>query len=407
MAPSMNSFNSSNGPVMALSPSPSHASLDESRKYFVPAQPFHKNSGTFSSASNFTTPSPFTPTAQASNVSQWTPPDSMTPISTNPSRKRSRDDSNIEEAGYFAPTEPLVNNNTAAMTMMSQPAQMSSGEGMALVNPLTGQAVSSPLTQTGTWLEESQEAQKYAAQAHAARPIVETMSRKSQRLDTSASSASFDDVARAAQIENSSISNSPPKFATNPHVDDFTLLLGVGWTRLSDDDPHIQAAARGWARFIDNHYPDHIHGAQILLKSRSTDSYLVGSAEGAFWLFSEDLTEGKLVGHDEATTLANLRKFPIQFEGMESIRAARSPSPSIMPMPASNAQVQHMDVQMQAQAALNNGYSYSSVLEFLSANGEASGTLLDMSQLPVQNGKVMVGDGVSIMGGQEGGMDID
>ena len=62
---------------------------------------------------------------------------------------------------------------------------------------------------------------------------------------------------------------------------------------------------------------------------------------------------------------------------------------------------------MQAQAALNNGYSYSSVLEFLSANGEASGTLLDMSQLPVQNGKVMVGDGVSIMGGQEGGMDID
>ncbi|KAH0558503.1 hypothetical protein GP486_004838 [Trichoglossum hirsutum] len=139
-------------------------------------------------------------------------------------------------------------------------------------------------------------------------------SRKSQRLDSSSAhlEAGFDSVTEG----------SPPKSTpAEPAIDNFTLLLGVGWTRLSEDE-HIQAAARGWTRYIANHFP--VSGPAIHLQSKGLNSFLVGTNEG-FFLFHEDLNQAQLVGTTWESTLKNLRVTPVAFENAEVLRPAASP----------------------------------------------------------------------------------
>jgi len=38
-----------------------------------------------------------------------------------------------------------------------------------------------------------------------------------------------------------------------PAVDDYTLALGIGWTKIASEDPDTQAAARDWVKYIENH----------------------------------------------------------------------------------------------------------------------------------------------------------
>ena len=45
-------------------------------------------------------------------------------------------------------------------------------------------------------------------------------------------------------------------------VDDYTLALGIGWTKIASEDPDTQAAARGWVKYIENHYPAHAPHSQ-------------------------------------------------------------------------------------------------------------------------------------------------
>lgn len=67
-----------------------------------------------------------------------------------------------------------------------------------------------------------------------------------------------------------------------------------------------------------------MHGAEILLKSKGLNAYLVGSEQG-FYLFGEDLLEGRLVGRNWESCLDNLRTHPIAFEGTEVLRAEQTP----------------------------------------------------------------------------------
>jgi hypothetical protein len=255
-------------------------------------------------------------TASYTNHStSWTPIDSMTPISTNPSRKRSRDETAFEhvdaDGSYFPSLVDQVN------TPAPIPEEPIYGEGMTLLNS-TGQHVS-PESQTGTWYEEKvPEPQQEQPEF---RPILPS-SRKSVRLSQASDPALLSTNNPFASI---SAPASPPKTATHPLVDAATLALGIGWTKLSDD-PGMQAAARGWARYIENHYARHIHGAEVLLKSEGLNAYLVGCQEG-FLLFRENLLEGQLVGRSWEATLVNLRAGPMQFEGEETLRAERTPGP--------------------------------------------------------------------------------
>ena len=271
--------------------------------------PPHQNS--FGSASQTPIYTPGEAASSNLNFSQWTPPSSSTPLTTNPSRKRSRAHI-VEDDSYFPPSVAPVVTETAEAPIY--------GEGMMLINPASGLGISAA-SQTGTWYEEQQERERVAAIAAAAALAKQAQaplwpSRKAQRLDTSSSN----EIAASAPFTPAA---SPTKSGPEePTIDYFTHLLGVGWARLGIDND-IRAAARGWAKYIENHYP--ITGAEILLRSRGLDACLVGSQQG-FFLFKEDLSEGRLVGSNWDICLVNLQSTPMAFEGAEALRAAETPN---------------------------------------------------------------------------------
>ena len=63
----------------------------------------------------------------------------------------------------------------------------------------------------------------------------------------------------------------------------------------------------------------------LLLKSSGLSSYLVGAQE-AFYLFHEDLHEGRLVATTLDRTFHNLKAAPPIFDSADVLRAALSPS---------------------------------------------------------------------------------
>ena len=262
------------------------------------------------------------PTSYPHHSTTWTPVDSMTPISTNPSKKRSRDDTSFDfdtDGSYFTSAD------APAPIPEEEPIY---GEGMVLLNPKTGMGVSAE-SQTGTWYEQKADEQILKDEIAAAnfRPKLPT-SRKSVRLSQNSIRIPTDLIGGSAPA-------SPPKTAVDrPECDEATLALGIGWTKISSEDEPIQAAARGWAKYLENHYSRYIHGAQIILKSSGLNAYLVSCQEG-YYLFSEDLLEGKLVGRTWDTCIQNLRSYPMKFEGEEVLKAERTPGPEAVQPPSS------------------------------------------------------------------------
>jgi len=252
------------------------------------------------------------PVSYTNYSTSWTSSDGMTPVSTNPSRKRSRDETAFEAA-------EAENQYTAVNLPEPIPEEPIYGEGMVLLDPQTGRALVAE-SQTGTWYEDKVEEEALAKQEAAARPKM-PVSRKSVRLSQSSIRAALD-------MPNPSMHApaSPPKSTPTAEVDEATIALGIGWSKMSSEDPDLQAAARGWARYLEVHYPRYIHSAEILLKNRTMDAYLVGCQEG-FFLFAEDLLRGQLVGRTWGGALNNLRAQPIQFEGTEVLQAERTPGP--------------------------------------------------------------------------------
>lgn len=276
------------------------------------------------------------PGSYANHSTTWMPSDGMVPVCTNPSRKRSRDETAFEaaeaenshlsfpSAADVNPPEPI-------------PEEPIYGEGMVLINPSSGRAVTAE-SQTGTWYEEkveqealarAQELAQAREQAQAqleARPKLGA-GRKSMRLSQSSMRTMLDGPHGTGSNLNSAPA-SPPKSTPSTEIDEATIALGIGWTKMSSEDPDMQAAARGWAKYIDVHYASEIHGAEILLKNRGLDAYLVGCQEG-FYLFTEDLLRGQLVSRTWDVCLNNLRTSPMQFEGSQVVQAQRTPGPDI------------------------------------------------------------------------------
>lgn len=239
-------------------------------------------------------------------------------------RKRSRD----EAAVNLDPPEKLVE----PRTIPEPEDEWVYGPGMTLIKKSAGY-VADAGSQSGTWVED-QAAKEEARKAEAALLAHEQLaqsrpslrSHKSQRLDMTTSSS--------ADEKFPSRRSSPTREATNPMtassdslaqpiVDNFTVHLGIGWSRISEDG-HIQAAARGWARYIENHYP--VTNAKILLESRGLQSYLVEASEGYF-LFAENLRQGRLVSATPEGALQNLKTSPPVFEGLSTMDASESPKP--------------------------------------------------------------------------------
>ncbi|MCJ1246716.1 hypothetical protein MMC30_003925 [Trapelia coarctata] len=250
-----------------------------------------------------------------SHQSQWKPAAPSRPVlQTNPSHKRSRDEFDDE------PTTPTLKPSRAV-----QQEPVVYGEGMTIINPSTGRAAAAE-SQTGTWYEENLEIERLASIEAAkslaqAAEVVPARPTKALRLEKMPDSSLSSSVGTPCDVSGKS------PFKT-PVLDPATHLLGIGWTLISKDE-HMQAAAKGWARYIDNHYPS-LSNAQLVLKSEGHRAYLVSATntvEGTqgFYLFAEDLNEGKLVAQTWEVCLKNLQTSSPVFEGQETLKAVRTP----------------------------------------------------------------------------------
>jgi hypothetical protein len=243
----------------------------------------------------------------SNNVNTVTKP-ARPSITCNPSRKRSRDQFDDNEISSIAPADT---NGLAAMEVVDEPIY---GPGMTLLNPRDGRPISAE-SQSGTWIEEKDEEDRVAEKAHAEaqRPIIRPT--KSCRLESSS-------CVGQVEVPNTPVSIPSPV----PDIDPASAMLGVGWKVVPRDDEDIQQAVRGWGRFIENHYP--LREVEIVLKSEGQEAYLVRSQEG-WWLFKEDLNEGRLVSTTWEGCVAGLRSSPTVFEGATTLTAQRTPSPTI------------------------------------------------------------------------------
>ena len=258
-------------------------------------------------------------------------------VPSKPSRKRSRDDAGFEEdMNNGAPTGPPAPG--PAPKPMEEPIY---GEGMVLLNPRTGMAVSAE-SQTGTWYEENVEhsvahAPPVSSRSLPGAGVSEVQSRKSKRLDLSASG--LDDIALSSiekrlqnttDDENRRILNAGNTSGPEPLVDDATRLLGISWQRVGGADDEMAPAVRGWKKYIDNQYSTHLQDSQILMKSRALNAFLVAAQpvtlmsvpSPAYYLFSDDLDQARLVGSTWETCVQNLRCVPVAFEGADVLAAA-------------------------------------------------------------------------------------
>ncbi|KAJ6441703.1 NADH:ubiquinone oxidoreductase 6.6kD subunit [Purpureocillium lavendulum] len=225
-------------------------------------------------------------------------------------RKRSRD-------------EAAVNLDAPAPTPPERQEEWVYGEGMVLIKPNVGY-VADASSQSGTWLEEKKadEQRERHRQEAEQRPILR--SHKSQRIDASiepgtrAGASNID----SAGVQASNGETTSMATAGGPVIDECTVQLGIGWRRISDDE-HIQAAARGWARFIANHFA--LVSVRICLESKGLQSYLVESSDGYF-LFAEDLRRGRLVSKTVHGALRNLQQSPPAFDGPEIEMGSNHPS---------------------------------------------------------------------------------
>ena len=245
----------------------------------------------------------------------------MTPSTSAPpsaaGRKRSRDEAAFQDEDYF-PVQPPASN-----AIPDNEEEWEYGEGMTLIKPSGRGYNISASSQTGTWAEEKADEMAKAAAAASSpeRPILRAT--KSQRLDLTATPSIAEEVLNNGQLVAPSTGspNGSNGNHTEPTVDDFTRHLGIGWSSISADED-IQAAARGWTKFIENHYP--ITDAKIRLQSRGLASYLVEANEGYF-LFGEDLRQGRLVSTNLEQTWINLRGPVPIFDGETLMDAGETP----------------------------------------------------------------------------------
>ena len=233
-------------------------------------------------------------------------------LRTNPSRKRSRDeldDFNIESL--------RDDRALASMEVIEEPIY---GEGMTLIDPATGRAISAE-SQTGTWYEDNLEEEREAAAAAVEQQAKDELEARGRPMK----SIRMDSPAPFAQVETPSTTSFVA--APAPAIDAASMMLGIGWKTIPDDDEDMKCAARGWARYIENHYPT-LAGVEIIVKSEGHEAYLVQVQEPqlSWWLFKEDLTEGRLVATNWETCVANLRAAPMLFESQDSLYTARTPS---------------------------------------------------------------------------------
>jgi hypothetical protein len=233
-------------------------------------------------------------------------------LSATAGRKRSRDEASVNLEPEAPPSED----------------GWTYGPGMVLIKTGSSYTIDAS-SQSGTWVDQKLD-DTLSLQSEVANP----RSHKSQRLVRDSSVSPHSTPVSESTFDLGTTSQSSDD---GPIVDDITVQLGIGWRKISSDE-HIQAAARGWARYIENHYP--VTNARIGAESSGLQSYLVEANEGIF-LFDENLRQGRLVSQDAQRALQHLQCRPPTFDGEVTLCANESPR-SV----ASDSQAAAVDTEM-------------------------------------------------------------
>lgn len=132
-------------------------------------------------------------------------------------------------------------------------------------------------------------------------------SRKSQRMDSKSSLPGADDLAQLVL---------PPSIreaTTEPLIDEATRSLGISWQRM-DSTEALRINQRAYAKWIQNHYP-RLTNVTIWLENSALPAYLVtaentSTGQSEYYIFSNDLTEARLVTTDPNQLIPRLRMLP-------------------------------------------------------------------------------------------------
>lgn len=199
--------------------------------------------------------------------------------------------------------EQLQDGSSAAPSIEESPKPRGKpcyGPGMQVLyegDPGYAQAAES---QSGTWVEE-REARRSLAQTK--RPSY--TSRKSQRMDSGAIGP--DDLAQLVL---------PPQIrevTSEPLIDEATRRLGISWTRMNSTE-YRQINERAYSKWIQKHYPA-LTEVSIWFENSSIPGYLVAAIDAysgmsSYYIFSDDLTEARLVTTDPSQLIPRLEMLP-------------------------------------------------------------------------------------------------
>ncbi|TKA34343.1 hypothetical protein B0A50_00324 [Salinomyces thailandicus] len=138
---------------------------------------------------------------------------------------------------------------------------------------------------------------------HNKRPSVS--SRKSQRRQAGTS-----DSVDLAQLV------LPPQIreaTTEPLIDEATRVLGISWTRM-DATEATRISQAAYAKWIQNHYPG-LRNVAIWFENSAIPGYLVEgrnayTGQQEFYIFSNDLTEARLVTSESTQLVPRLKMLP-------------------------------------------------------------------------------------------------
>ena len=159
--------------------------------------------------------------------------------------------------------------------------------------------------------------------SHAKRPSISA--RKSQRMNVAASEP--DHLAQLVL---------PPQIrevTAEPLIDEATRVLGISWTRM-DSTEALRINKAAYAKWIQNHYSG-LKDVSVWFENSAIPGYLVQARNGysgqqEYYIFSNDLTEAKLVTADAAQLVPRLKMLELAAPGgtiraeTDSITAAQN-----------------------------------------------------------------------------------
>lgn len=140
-------------------------------------------------------------------------------------------------------------------------------------------------------------------QGHVKRPSISC--RKSQRM--AAPETPSDDLAQLLL---------PPQMrevTKEPLIDEATRMLGISWTRMSSTEA-LQISQAAYSKWIDHHY-SRLTNVSVWFENTAIPGYLVAAqnaytGQQEFYIFSNDLTEARLVTNEPSQLLSRLQMMP-------------------------------------------------------------------------------------------------